>query len=69
VFEDSSFLLTESGTIYSWGKNENGFLGREAKIDIKIIAFNDKKRKLAFSTFTPGRVTKLDNYNVKNIKV
>jgi alpha-tubulin suppressor-like RCC1 family protein len=35
VFEDSSFLLTESGKIYSWGKNEHGFLGREAKINVK----------------------------------
>ncbi len=31
IFEDSSFLVTEEGALYSWGRNENGILGREAK--------------------------------------
>jgi alpha-tubulin suppressor-like RCC1 family protein len=35
VHEDSSFLLTAAGSIYSWGKNENNFLGRETKFDVK----------------------------------
>lgn len=69
VFEDSSFLLTEEGTIYSWGRNDHGFLGREAKIDVKSLAFNDKRKKLAFSTFTPGKVSKLEKYSIKKIKV
>jgi alpha-tubulin suppressor-like RCC1 family protein len=60
VFEDSSFLLTDEGNIYSWGRNDHGFLGREAKIDIKSLAFNDKRKRLAFSTFTPGKVIKLE---------
>jgi alpha-tubulin suppressor-like RCC1 family protein len=69
VFEDSSFLLTVYGKIYSWGRNDHGFLGREAKIDIKSLAFNDKRKRLAFSTFTPGKVVKLDKYPIKRIKV
>ena len=44
-------------------------MGREAKIDIKSLAFNDKRKKLAFSTFTPGKVIKLEKFNVKRIKV
>jgi len=56
VSEDSSFLLTESGKIYSWGRNDHGFLGREAKIDVKLHASGDKRKKLAFSTFQPGRI-------------
>lgn len=70
VSEDTSFLLTESGRIFSWGKNDHGFLGREAKFDIKQMAYNDKrKKKLAFSNFVPGMVQKLKAYVVKKIKV
>lgn len=34
AYEDSSFLVTEEGAVYSWGKNENGFLGRETKLAV-----------------------------------
>jgi len=69
VYEDSSFLVTEDGVLYSWGKNENGILGREAKLDVKLMSLGDKKKKLLFSTFVPGRVTKLEKFNVKKISV
>ena len=62
-------MLTEEGTIFSWGKNEHGFLGREAKIDIKAIGTNDKRKKLAFSTFTPGKISKLEKYKISKIKI
>ncbi|CDW85605.1 UNKNOWN [Stylonychia lemnae] len=69
VFEDSSYLVTEEGELFSWGKNENGMLGREAKLDVKMMTANDKKKKLTFSTFVPGRVTKLEKYRVRRISI
>ena len=33
VWQDSSFLLTDEGVLYSWGKNEHDFLCRETKLD------------------------------------
>lgn len=67
VYEDSSFLVTEDGALFSWGKNENGILGREAKLDVKMMSVGDKRKKLMFSTFLPGRVTRLDKFTVKRI--
>lgn len=69
VYEDSSFLVTEDGVLYSWGKNENGLLGRQAKLDVKMMAMGDKRKKLTYSTFVPGRVVKLERFNVKRISV
>lgn len=69
VYEDSSFLLTESGSLYSWGSNDNGFLGREVKLDMKQFGAGEKKKSLAFSTKTPGRVDKLGNTELKRIKI
>jgi hypothetical protein len=69
VYEDSSFLVTEDGVLYSWGKNENGILGRDAKLDVKMMSAGDKRKKLLFSTFVPGRVTRLDRFTVKRVKV
>jgi len=67
LHEDSSFLVTEEGALFSWGNNEHGFLGRDAKLDVKMMSLKEKKKKLTFSTFTPGRVTKLEKYNIKRI--
>lgn len=61
--------MTEDGYLYSWGKNDNGILGREAKLDVKMMAMGDKRKKLTFSTFVPGRVTKLEKFNVKRISI
>lgn len=69
VYEDSSFLLSEDGYLFSWGKNENGFLGRQANLDIKQISMGDRKKKLTFSTFTPGKITKLEKLPIKKIKI
>ena len=69
VWEDSSFLVTEDGTLLTWGKNEGGVLGREAKLDVKMMAVGDKRKKLTFSTFVPGRVSKLDKFIVKRMSV
>jgi hypothetical protein len=69
VYEDSSFLLTEDGVVYSWGKNDQGFLGRDSSLEVKLTAKTEKQRKLTFSTNTPGRVSKLDRFNVKRIEV
>jgi alpha-tubulin suppressor-like RCC1 family protein len=38
AFEDSSFLITNNGSLYSWGKNDHGFLGRESKFDFKSMS-------------------------------
>ena len=53
-------MLTESGLIYSWGKNDHNFLGREAKLDVKTLGMADKRKKLTFSTFIPDKITKLE---------
>lgn len=45
IYNDSSFLLTEDGLIYSWGKYENGFLGREATIVLNPIDDQGEGRK------------------------
>ena len=62
VWEDASFLLTEEGRLFSWGRNENNFLARAHALDVKPLGNNDKRNKLLFSNFTPGPVTKLDKY-------
>lgn len=54
--------------MYSWGKNDNGILGREAKL-VKMMANGDKKKKLTFSTFVPDRVSKLERFTVKRISI
>ena len=69
VYEDSSFLVTHDGKVYSWGRNEHGFLGREAKLDVKTLSTGDKKKKLAFSTFVPGKIEKLERYFVSKLVV
>jgi alpha-tubulin suppressor-like RCC1 family protein len=69
VYEDSSFLLTRSGHLYSWGNNDNGFLGREVKLDMKSTSAEDRKKHLSFSTKTPGKVEKLLNIELKKIKI
>ena len=33
------------------------------------MAMTDKRKKLTFSTFVPGKVTKLERYTVKKIHV
>jgi len=37
AYEKSSFLLTIEGGVYSWGKNDFSFLGRESKIDVGLM--------------------------------
>lgn len=69
VYENSSFMVTDEGALYSWGRNDHGFLGREAKLDIKAMQSGDKKKKLTFSTFTPGKIMKLEKFNIKRIRI
>lgn len=44
-------------------------MGREAKIDIKATTFSEKRKRLAFSTFTPGKIEKLEKYFIRRIKI
>lgn len=69
IYEDSSFLVTDEGVLYSWGKNDNNILGREAKLEEKAMSVGDKRKKLTFSTFVPDRVKKVERYNIKKIKI
>jgi Regulator of chromosome condensation (RCC1) repeat len=67
VFEDSSFLVTDEGSLYSWGRNENGFLGRETRpLTTQASGGNGK---LTFSNFTPARVRKLEKFPIKRISI
>ena len=69
IFEDSSFLVTEDGALFSWGRNDHQFLGRDAKLDAKMMNASDKRKKLTFSTSIPGRVAKLDRFSVQRIAI
>lgn len=58
--------------IYSWGKNENGFLGRESKTDLRTILSKEgdnTKKKIGFSNFFPEPVLKLAKFKVKRIAI
>ena len=70
AYEDSSFLVTEDGSLYSWGKNDNSFLGRETRLDMRSIGgHDDVGRKLPFSSFLPARVVKLEKFIVQRIHI
>lgn len=75
VHEDSSFLLTASGSIYSWGKNDNNFLARDTKFDVrqqmqnKGSASQMPQAGLKFSKMVPQRVTKLEKYKFQRITI
>jgi alpha-tubulin suppressor-like RCC1 family protein len=49
AFEDTSFLLTEEGYLFSWGFSDNGFLGREPTLDLKQFFESKNKKNLPFS--------------------
>lgn len=61
--------------VYSWGRNEQGFLGRESKTDLRNILSNDggggggTQKKLGFSNFYPEPVLKLAKFKVKRIAI
>jgi hypothetical protein len=70
AYEKSSFLLTIEGAIYSWGKNDFNFLGRESKIDVGLMKpKQDGNQGLMYSNSVPARVTKLEEYKVSRIAI
>jgi len=64
-------LVTDDGRVYSWGRNDDGFLGREVRMNSKIATQDrDKYRKeIQYTTKLPGLVTDLERYHVKSIRV
>ncbi|TNV87452.1 hypothetical protein FGO68_gene14540 [Halteria grandinella] len=73
AYEDSSFIVTEGGALYSWGKNDNNFLGRETKIDLQLPSNStgsaSQADRLRFSNSIPTRVKKLERYNFSRIAI
>lgn len=76
VYNNSNFLLTREGKLWSWGDNKDNFLGRETKVDLhdtlggsKSLSDADHKKALSFSTCLPGQVEKLKNYTIEKIKI
>lgn len=59
--------------MYSWGRNEQGFLGRESKTDLRNMLFsNDNtnaQKKLGFSNFYPEPLHRLAKFKVKRIAI
>lgn len=70
AYEDSSFLVTESGALYSWGKNDHNFLGRETKLDLKSTSASlSQTDRLKFSNSVPTRIRKLEKYRFSRISI
>lgn len=70
AYEKSSFLLTLEGEIYSWGKNEFNFLGRESKIDVGLMKPKQAgDQGLMFSNSAPAKVQKLEDYKISRIAI
>lgn len=61
--------MTENGALYSWGKNEHNFLGRETKVDLKLTGSKAGAERLQFSNSVPTRVKKLERYNFSRIAI